>query len=191
MVGRRCPACGGWVERPNGACPHCGAATPHTPSNLWVLLFFVIGVLLGLGWLLAGEGWRPEWQQAPSATTSQGEPVSVTPARAARPAVQTPATATTEGEEGVARAAISCDRKAAMQVRDKVGRMAMLSEGPQGVVLYMGDEWAYYSAGHRRGLVTAFAEADHCLNGTPRPIRFIFRGEEAATVDATGSITAR
>jgi len=83
---------------------------------------------------------------------------------------------------------IVCDRKAAQAVRDKARTLALFSEQGGELHLHLSGDWAYFSAGHRRSFVNAFAEADRCLAGRIRPIRFIFRGEAVALIDASGSV---
>jgi hypothetical protein len=120
---------------------------------------------------------EPSWpQKAMEVITAQVEEVTAPPKREA----QVP--------QGGRVEQMACDREAAMAVRNKARTLASISERGDSVHLRMGEEWVYYAPGHRRGFVEAFAEADRCLQGHWRAIRFSYQGETVATVSPDGAI---
>jgi hypothetical protein len=86
---------------------------------------------------------------------------------------------------------MQCNREAAQGVRDKASELAEISVQGGVLQLHLGSVWEFYTPGLRRSFVEAFAEADRCLQGDGRPIRFSFRGSEVAAVSAGGAVEMR
>jgi hypothetical protein len=86
---------------------------------------------------------------------------------------------------------MQCNREAAQGVRDKAGELAQMRVQGGVLQLYLGGVWEFYTPGVRRSFVETFAEADRCLQGGGRPIRFSFRGSEVAAVSAEGAVEMR
>lgn len=172
-----CKQCGETFDEGADTCPYCG--TPHRKRvpTVWILAFFVLGMVMGLMLLILQQGglakWRSlEWpsqlDEPPSQQTAgSSEPV--------RPRVQ----------------AVSCDREQAQRVYDKVRTLATLSQQGNILTVQLGGAWAYYAEGHRRGMVEAFSEADRCLSGQQRSLRFTYQGEEVASVSRQGHIEVK
>jgi hypothetical protein len=172
---------------------------------VWVLTFFVMGVVIGLLLLVLQGGQPPSWLTVswphfaredvpPSpAVVMQREPVRGSEAsrhtnRLDHKVTNGAAAPLPEEPGRVIVAPMQCNREAAQAVRNKASELATL--GLQGgiVQIYLGRAWEYYTPGHRRSFVEAFAEADHCLQGEWRPMRFSFRGAVVATVSVEGAI---
>lgn len=187
-----CEACGRPIDGKAAVCPHCGVRRRRGIPRVWILTFFVMGILMGLLLLILQQGENPSWlkfdwpgkvvledvaQIVGQATKSQTQPQS-------RPNPQsklhTPQATSVEP--------MLCDRKAAQAVRDKARSLATISEQGGILMLRLGRDWEYYSPGHRRSFVQAFADADLCLQGQARAISFSFRGEKVATVSAEGAV---
>lgn len=209
MLTESCPSCGGVVGQGVERCPHCGARLRSPLSRAWVFAFFVMGIVIGLLLLVLQQGGDPlallEGASQPqpvapvlskpavhsSAQVSRGGTVTPTPAaRTPSDAPSLPGNVPAAPPETTTEP-MACDRRAAQAVRDKARSLALISEQADVLLLHLGSDWVYYSPGHRRGFINAFAEADRCLAGHLRPIRFFFRGEEVAQVDASGAVHIR
>lgn len=192
MASDNCRVCGGVIEQGAASCPHCGARLGGGMSRVWVLTFFVLGVVIGLLLLVLQGGRLPAWidVQWPFTPTEvvapQKGPARVihVPRQDSGSVVPRPAPAT----DKVIVAPMQCNREAAQGVRDKASELAELSVQGGVLQLRLGSVWEFYSPGHRRSFVEAFAEADRCLQGAGRPIRFSFRGAEVASVSAEGAV---
>jgi hypothetical protein len=152
---------------------------------VWVLAFFVMGMLMGLLLLLLQQ------QGEPSSWLAFDWPGNVVVGEIAQKVGQTTKPKPEPRPEPVNSSKVEpmrCDRAAARAVRDKARELATISEKGDALQLRLGGEWEYYLPGHRRGFIEAFAEADRCLQGNGRVIRFIFRGEEVAAVNAEGAV---
>ncbi len=201
---RRCRACS--AELPYGAnrCPTCGMVQAPAISRVWIMVFFVMGILIGLLLLVLEQGGKDPWrlpaQPATPAKSAQLEPRPYSAPKAAK-TTDKPVVGkqTTSGKAGSKPAEdetmqqptiapLRCDRKAAMQVRERARSLASISEQENRVQLVLTRDWAYYSPGHRRGFVEAFSEADRCLHGQFRELHFLYQGHEVATVSNVGAI---
>lgn len=205
MGGQRCRACGAALQRGETSCPYCGARVGPVVSRLWVLAFFVMGVVIGLLILVLQQGGPGSIASSESeAPVTLSEPATKkVPARVkAKPKIKaasrkSPAPvphseveATPPPAEAVVEP-IECDRAEARAVRDKARTLALISNKGDELILQLNENWAYYSAGLRRSFVATFADADRCLSGRARTMRFYFRGEEVAVVTKSGAIEMR
>jgi hypothetical protein len=135
---------------------------------VWVLAFFVMGMLMGLLLLVLQQKDGLLWRQTKEKLGSVGLPLAADSREKVEPML--------------------CDRQEAEAVYEKARSLATIIERDGRLQLRLGGDWEYYTAGHRRGFVEAFAEADRCLQGSFRPIRFSYRGEEVATFSAEGAL---
>lgn len=193
MKRRSCRVCGGVIGRGDTSCPYCGTPVGTGISRVWVLTFFVMGVALGLMLLILqqqGMPERPQLEVAQATTTKSRDttikspaPRKVAPKSPPLAAPQPPpATASTTIEP------INCDRHAAEAIRDKARTLATITQQGDVVRLNLTRQWDYFTPGHRQSFVETFAEADRCLHGRLRLIRFSYRGEEVAMVSAEGAV---
>ena len=193
MKGGSCRVCGGAIGRGESNCPHCGTRVGTGISRVWVLTFFVMGIALGLMLLILQQQGLPEWQgmdsSQPAPANSQARAVEQPRPRKPKPRAKStptppapPVTASTTIEP------MNCDHRAAEAVRDKARTLSTITQQGEIVQLNLTRQWEYYSPGHRHSFVEAFAEADRCLHGRPRVIRFSFRGVEVAVVSAEGAV---
>ena len=82
----------------------------------------------------------------------------------------------------------SCDKAAAREVQTNLKAMANHSV-EKGVVYYSWlDKWHEFTLPQKKGLITAAANADACLQGTARKIYFHYQGEKVAEADPTWGI---
>jgi hypothetical protein len=197
MARDNCRLCGGVIERGAANCPHCGARLGFTVSRVWVLTFFVMGIVIGLLLLILQGGLLPFWSGmslSPDITKETQQQSESSKARVAAPPPSRPGNDSVGPLPAVSTAKLvaapmRCDREAARAVHEKASELAMISLQAGVLQLRLGSAWEYYSPGHRRGFVEAFAEADRCLQeGDARPIRFSFRGSEVASVDTAGAV---
>ena len=160
-------------------------------SRVWILTFFVMGIIIGLMLLLLQRGpvveaprpaQKPQVKEAaaPTKPPKKAEPRRVTPPPKPLPPVQQAAPSQYQPLE--------CDRKSAEAVLERARSLAATSDSGDGVLLSLSSEWEYYSPGLRRSFVEAFSEADRCLQGRYRPLSLRYRGELVAEVGADGSI---
>jgi hypothetical protein len=84
--------------------------------------------------------------------------------------------------------AVQCDREDATEVWAKAEKLATIVDNGGRLQLHLKREWEYYGPGHRRGFIEAFSDAALCLKGHHRPILFVFRGDEVASVSADGLV---
>jgi hypothetical protein len=196
MASDNCRACGAALEPGAVRCPHCGERSGAPLSRLWILTFFVLGVVIGLlllvlqgGQLPPATGFRLPWSGAASGEATA--PPAPAPIRARPQAVTRAPMSAAQSDGRVVVAPMRCDRKAARQVQEKARELATLSVQGGGLLLQLGAGWEYYSPGLRRSFVETFAAADHCLLGDGRSIRFTFRGAEVAEVTAEGAVRMR
>ena len=56
-----CEACGRPVDDRASVCPHCGNRRRRGLSRVWVLTFFILGILMGLLLLILQQGEPPSW----------------------------------------------------------------------------------------------------------------------------------
>lgn len=208
MSTESCQVCGGTIERGDVRCTHCGARRGRSVSRVWVLTFFVMGVVMGLLLLVLQGGHPPAWfavswpdfsaEEVASQPPAPPQGESASASRASRPASR-PARDSTNAavasspavSDRVIVAPMQCNREAAQAVHDKASELATLSLQGGVLQLYLGRAWEFYSPGLRRSFVETFAEADRCLQGVWRPMHFSFRGAEVATVSAEGAIEIR
>lgn len=213
MNGRSCRVCGGAIGQGESRCPHCGTPVGSGISRVWVLTFFVMGVALGLLLLLLQQPGLPDGvaevtaQPAPvksqARAIEQPRPRKVVPKPKPKPKPEPIAPAPVQPQQTVAEEPplpatanptiepMNCDRRAAEAVRDKARTLATITQRGETVQLNLTRQWEYYLPGHRRSFVETFAEADRCLHGRPRVIRFNFRGVEVARVSADGAIVMK
>ncbi len=206
MSEKYCAACGGLLEDETEVCPHCGhRLTPAVPRQ-WILIFFVMGIVLGLILLNLEQAEAPWWlnlqwingsdEPAVEGEQSQATTASPTsPGKVPQPAVRsrqpanvqkTPSPSSADEPDIEPR---YCDRNKAWAIREKARSLATISEQGEQLLLRLSRDWEYYNPGHRRGFIEAFAEADLCLReGRGRTIRFSYRGKEVATVSAEGAV---
>ncbi len=189
-----CKSCGRQMEETESVCPYCG--TPREPRRLarvWVLAFFVMGVLMGLLLLVLMQG--NDHSPPPKTTQSRPEPATAPVVAKIREMVTPRAEPTSENSSAAVEPAkikpIRCDRMEARKVYVKARELATIIDQGERLQLRMNDAWEYYSEGHRRGFVDAFADADRCLQGKLRPIRFSYRGVEVASVSADGAVVVK
>lgn len=216
MKARSCRVCGGAIGPGESNCPHCGTLVGTGVSRVWVLTFFVMGVALGLMLLILQQQWLPDGE---AVDTAQPAPVKG-PAKTAKPAPPRTLTAKRNPNpnpnpkpnpkpnpnpnpnptlspppqpvtENTTIEPINCDRRAAEAVRDKARTLSSITQQGDTVQLTLTRQWEYYSAGHRQSFVETFAEADRCLYGRPRMIRFSYRGEEVARVSVEGAVVMK
>ncbi len=216
MAGDSCPDCGHRVSKGASYCPHCGARIGPGVSRAWVLSFFIMGIMLGLMVLILQQQGTPAWltMSPPQADSAKSRPHTQTAAadrkRSGRtvvsrpkpgPPTQTaeapppPATepSVVETPSGAASNSatiepMNCDHKAAEAVRDKARTLSTITQRAGTLQLTLTRQWEYFSPGHRQSFVETFAEADLCLYGRPRVIRFNYRGEAVAEVSAEGAV---
>jgi hypothetical protein len=164
---------------------------------VWILTFFVMGIVMGLLLLILQGGQLPSWfnrlqppdtiEETPQQSGAALPRVAPRPPSRSGSIVVAPLPA--KGAAKVVVAPMRCDRETARAVQEKASELATITLQGGVLVLRMGRAWEYYSPGHRRGFVEAFAEADRCLQeGTARPMRFSFRGAEVASVSADGAV---
>lgn len=193
-----CEACGGVLNGEYENCPYCGHSLRATVPRKWILLFFVVGVVLGLVLLNLDRALAPSWLE-PQWTTQGDEPAGseVSPDETVdsaprRKPQRTPAGQPTSRQQAATEPRIEpryCDLDKARAVREKARSLATLSEEGGQLLLRLGREWEFYSPGHRRGFVEAVAESDLCLQqGRGRTIRFSYHGKEVAIVTAEGAV---
>lgn len=209
-MGRQsCRACGAALQRGETSCPHCGARVEPVVSRLWVLAFFVMGVMIGLLLLVLQEGGlgaaisalkqEPAVASKSVAVTSPAKAPAKTQAKQKprKPPAPTPTPESAQGRGEVepppasASAVVEplkCDRAEAHAIRDKARTLALISEQGDELTLQLNENWAYYSPGLRRSFAVTFADADRCLSGRARVIHFSFRGEEVALVSREGAL---
>lgn len=203
MKRQYCRVCGQEIDRDAIRCPHCGSRTEPVVPRLWILVFFVVGVVIGLMLLILQGSLPLSWlasTPAPIAEVAPQRPSAVLPEGRIRgdkvrtwsprtdPASPPTSTRPPSEPKQAMSEPIDCNREKALAVRDKARSLAVFSEQPDHLQLRLGDDWAYYSAGHRRSFVEVFSKADRCLQGRWRDIRFTFRGEEVATLSAAGVV---
>ncbi len=140
--------------------------------KLWMPLFFVIGIGLGLIALKGGVLENLEQIELPSfesplISTGDGGPAGSKPSPAAK------------GEYEPMR----CDHEAAEAIREKARNLAAFRDQGDKLTLTLGPAWGYYSEGLRRSFVEAFFESDGCLRGELRRIEFHYRGKLVAEAD--------
>lgn len=176
----RCQSCGGVLDPGTKVCPHCGAKVRRSYRELWILLFFAIGV--GLGLLLL-DRWRVTLPASPEGAESMGEEAPAAAAKTPSPP------AVRRAKEGPEYEPYYCDRAQAQAVREKAREIAEITVRSEEVTLHLGEEWAYYSEGLKASFVTKFTDSDTCLNGHPRQITFYYRGALVARVESEGGIT--
>lgn len=191
-----CEGCGRSINKSVAQCPHCGQRRRSALSRVWVLVFFVLGIVMGLLLLILQQGEAPSWLtlEWPQSLTEQAEPktksvIKPIPQRKSdkvmvRPSLGTQSTTVTVEP-------MRCNREKAQAVWDKGRSLASIRVQDEVLQLRMGRDWEYYSPGHRRGFVEAFSEADHCLQGYGRAIHFSFQGKEVATVTAEGAVVLK
>lgn len=188
MSERSCRACGASLPAGGRRCTGCGARQGGAISRVWILTFFVMGIVIGLLLLVLEQGLPTSWRSVELPEFTR-EPVAPTPGE--QPAPRVKEQLAPRDEEAPKLEALHCDRDEAQRVRQKALSLASISEQGGEVRLALTKEWEYYSAGHRRSFVGAFSEADRCLQGIYRPLRFSFQGDEVATVSASGAITMK
>lgn len=204
-----CEACGRTIDASAKVCPHCGARRRGEIPRVWVLAFFIMGILIGLLLLnLQGVRYLPVQEESkPEQVAAQEKSGTVkedsrektdklvelekTVARlkksVTRAAEKLPKPAPAP-EPAPPVEAVQCDRQDATEVWAKAEKLATIVENSGRLQLHLKREWEYYGSGHRRGFIEAFSDAALCLKGHHRPILFIFRGDEVATVSADGVV---
>jgi hypothetical protein len=205
MGGQRCRACGAALQRGEASCPHCGARVEPVVSRLWVFAFFVMGVVIGLlilvlqqggpGSISSSEAEVPVTLSEPatkkvSAKVKAKPKVKAASRKSPAPVPHSEVEAPPPPAEAVVEP-IECDRAEARAVRDKARTLALISNKGDELILQLNENWAYYSAGLQRSFAATFADADRCLSGRARTMRFFFRGEEVAVVTKSGAIEMR
>jgi len=169
------------------------------PKSL-VLSFFLIGIILGMVLFDVG-GIRLPAPEAPQSevkgdadTQASSGPVTRKVVKSVSKALSRavskekgPAHSTSSATKPVTEPVI-CDQVEAMAVRKKAQEIAVIVEQGQLLSVTLGEAWAYYTPGIRQSFVARFAASDTCLRGSPREIRFFFRGEQVAATDVHGGI---
>ncbi|MEN8170626.1 MAG: hypothetical protein ABFS08_10430 [Pseudomonadota bacterium] len=196
-----CETCGRSIDGKAAVCPHCGVRRRRGISRVWVLAFFVMGILMGLLFLILQQGESPSWLEFDRSEKVALEDVDQIAGEATRPQSKPRPRPQLEPKshmgskphtpQATSVEPMLCDRKAAQAVRDKARSLATISEQGGILMLRLGRAWEYYSPGHRRSFVQAFADADLCLQGQARAISFSFRGEKVAMVNAEGAVEMR
>lgn len=206
-----CEACGRPIDAGAKVCPHCGARRRDEIPRVWVLAFFIMGIVIGLlllnlqgvRYLPLGEDSKPAQvvvqeraetvKQSPEEKTDKfgdlEKTVEILKKSVTRAVEKLPGTAPApEPKPTPTIEAVQCDRQDASEVWAKAEKLASIVEKSGRLQLHLKREWEYYGPGHRRGFIEAFSEAALCLKGSPHPISFIFRGNEVAAVSADGVI---
>lgn len=197
MPARRCKSCG--TVLPGGArrCPACGAGQGESVSRVWILAFFVMGIVIGLLLLVLDRGVPRLWPPSSAAHPVPKERKSTTVATPSR------GTAVTAGKEQSAAKSrekapekadasiiepLHCDHATAEKVWERALSIASISEQDGVMRLAMTRQWEYYSPGHRRSFVETFSESVRCLRGQYRELRFYYQGVPVAQVSAEGLV---
>lgn len=140
--------------------------------KLWMPLFFIIGIGMGLLALNTGvlEDLELPRLELPLTTGADN-------------AVAGGTNAPTDDYQPML-----CDREAADAVREKARRLAAFRDQGERLTLTLGPAWTYYSEGLRQSFVETFHEADGCLRGEPRHIEFYYHGKRVAEVSPEGQL---
>ncbi len=161
-------------------------------SRVWILTFFVMGVLIGLLLLVLQRGpllIAPELLETKQ--VAESAPPSAIPPKKTESQQTTPQQRPSLPAQGTTPLTFQprlCDRKAAEAVVQRARTLASISDSGEAVELNLSSEWEYYSPALRRSFVEAFSGADHCLQGRYRSLRLLYRGEEVARVGSAGKI---
>jgi hypothetical protein len=163
---------------------------------VWILAFFVAGVVIGLLLLVLQQGMPGSWTslwRAGQPVPRTAQPHSNEPTAKAAPL---PRQAEDSGEAATAGGQrhdqpLQCDRAAALKVMERARSLASMHEQGGRLTLNLTREWEYYSAGHRRSFVEVFSEADRCLQGQFRELHFLYQGREVASVSSGGAIEVK
>lgn len=161
-------------------------------SRVWILAFFVMGVVIGLLLLVLEQGFPHSWVAAERPVASARGEVQHVPAERPAPVPTTRGKAVPIQEpaniEPARIEALRCDHEAAQRVWDKALSLASISEQGGVIQLAMTREWEFYSPGHRRSFVETFSEAVRCLQGHYRELLFRYHGDAVAHVTDKGAV---
>ena len=172
-------------------------------SRVWIVSFFIMGVIIGLLLLvLEREAVPVAAKQAPSKEEPAPKPRAANidkqqkrqkpppPAPAPRKIVAPPEAVATPAPQATVEQLqpLQCDREQADAVMQRAQTLSSFVERGGGLQLNLTSEWEYYSPGHRRSFVEVISEADRCLQGRYRPLQLNYRGEEVARVGTDGAI---
>lgn len=77
---------------------------------------------------------------------------------------------------------IACDKAAALKVRNMINEMGQISESGGKVSVRWGSDFNYWNEDQKQGMARTAADADACLTGKPREIRFYSPAGKLITV---------
>lgn len=158
----KCKECGNEISTKAAACPKCGAVQPKRTSTFtWIIaIILVVGTIQTMIMVAT----RKDDVTAPPPSVARSAPVTSAPA------------------------AGSCDRSIALKAQEGLREFAQISEQSGRVTYTWGPVWDNQTDERRLRFIRAAADADACLTGAAREIRFYSNGRLVGVASPTSGI---